>query len=177
MNNEEYVENLIKEIEAFNKYLEIRAGIVPNEEFSGKIVEDATVEELEKCKTLYKSATKIIDYYIYMKKGTDYINKLYNPTQSMLFLISGTLSSYIEMTNMFANKTTEYNEMLLDNNIKFNRAFISACLLYDDYPEQNSFIQKLNNNIKQNPFTKEEIDTIGKFSEDDTYIWKYVKLL
>jgi len=177
MNNEEYIQNLITEIDTYNKYLEKRAGIMPNEEFSGNIVEDATDEELEKCKTLYKSATKIIDYYIYMKRDTDYINKLYDPTQYMLFLISGALNNYIEIINVFADKTTEYNEMLLDNNIKFNRTLISPSLLYDDYPEKNPFIQKLNNNIKQNPFTLEEIDTISKFSEDDTYVWKYIKLL
>lgn len=177
MCNEKYIENLIKKIETFNKYLEIRAGIIPNDEFPFKTVENATGEELKKCKTLYNSANKIIDYYSYMKKSTDYINKLYEPTQYMLHLIGEKLNNYIEMFNTFADKTIKYNEILLDNNIKFNRALISSSLIYDDTPEQSDFIQKLCISIKQQPFTQEEKETINKFNEETLYVWKFVKLL
>ena len=38
MSNEEYIENLINEMNMFNQHLETRAGIQPNEEFLGKTV-------------------------------------------------------------------------------------------------------------------------------------------
>ena len=95
----------------------------------------------------------------------------------MLFLLSSNLTDYFAMLDNFMNKTQEYNEVLLDNKLKFNRALICSSILYDDYPEQNQFIQKLKSSIKHTPLTKEELDTISKFSDDDMYVWKYVNLL
>ena len=177
MNNEEYIEKLINEIKQFNKYLEIRAEILPNEEFCGKTVESATLDEIDKLKKFYESAISIIEYYSYTKRSTNYINQLSPLISYMLFLLSSNLTDYFAMLDNFMNKTQKYNEVLLDNKIKFNRALICSSILYDDYPEQNQFIQKLKSSIKHTPLTKEELDTISKFSDDDMYVWKHINLL
>lgn len=177
MSNEEYIENLINEMNMFNQHLETRAGIQPNEEFLGKTVENASPSEIGKCLRLYDTAMNVIDYYIYMKKGTNCINKLYEPTQYMLFLIGNRLNDYCKMTDDYADKTIAYNEMLLDNSIEFNRALICSVLLLDDYPYENSFIQKVKKNIEHSPLRKDELELISKFSNEDIQIWKDDKLL
>ena len=105
MNNEEYIEKLINEIKQFNKYLEIRAEILPNEEFCGKTVESATLDEIDKLKKFYESAISIIEYYSYTKKSTDYINQLFPLISYMLFLLSSNLTDYFAMLDNFMNKT------------------------------------------------------------------------
>ena len=177
MSNEEYIENLINEMNMFNQHLEIRAGIQPNEEFCGKTVENASPAEVAKCLRLYDTARNIINYYLYMKKATDCINKMYEPIQYMLFLIGDKLNNYCKMSDDYASQTIKYNEMLLDNNINFNRALICSVLLLDDFPNENQFIQKLKKNIEYLPLRQDELAVISKLSNVNMQIWKDDKLL
>lgn len=177
MSNEEYIENLINELNLFNQHLEIRAEIQPNKEFYGNTVKNASSAEMSQCRNLYDRAMSIIDYYLYMKKATDFINKIYEPIQYMLFLIGSYLNDYFRMSDNYASKTIEYNEMLLDNNLEFNRALISPVLLLDDFPNENSFIQKLKVNIEYSPLRQDELYDISKMSDVNIDIWKNDKLI
>lgn len=177
MNNEDYIKNLINEMMSFIAHLKIRAGIVPNEEFCVKVVENASPEEIEKFNYFYDNAIKIIDYYSLMKKSTNYINEFSDLIGTMLFLLGSNISNDFSLLDKFYDKVQEYNTVLLDNNMSFNRALISCSILYDDFPEQNEFIQKLKNSIVHLPLTNEELKTISKFSASTTQIWKCAKLL
>ena len=72
MNNEEYIEKLINEIKQFNNYLEIRAEILPNEEFCGRTVESATLDEIDKLKKHFNPKEK--NFILYDKKDIYVMN-------------------------------------------------------------------------------------------------------
>jgi len=153
MNNEEYIENLIKEIETFNKYLEIRAGgIMPN------TVDNATVEEIEKSNSLYESTIEIVKYYSYMKKKLDNIHKLYENTSEMLFLITSNCQFY--RVDKLTNAVRNYYHILINNNVKFNRATIPYMILYGEEKEIPILTETILKSIKYIPLCQEEKNQI-----------------
>lgn len=177
LNNEDYIKILMDNMSDFVDKLYVQVGINKDEEFIINTIENATPQDIEKFEYYYDTAIYIINYYINRKKCTNYINEFADFIGTMLFLLGGNIKNDFDLYDKFYDKIQEYNTMLLDNNIPFNRTIIPISILYDDFPENNQFIQKLKNNINQFSFTDEELNIIRNFNEDSKYIWENAKLI
>ena len=126
VNNEYYIKTLTDNMSDFVERLNI---LNVDKDLYPNTIENATAEEIEKFRYYYDNAINIVDYYINIKKSTNYINEFAEFIGNMLFLLGSNIENSAQLLDNFYDKVQEYNTMLLDNNMPFNRAIIPLSIL------------------------------------------------
>lgn len=174
MEDEKYLEDLNIKIDVYTTFLKGIEEVMFKYEYElyYKFLYQDILTNPSVYDDLIKEVQTVVKYYINKKQYTPYVKTLYeNISQMSIYLPSFTLIENL------ADEVQRYYEILLENNILFNRATISSALLYVDKPEINSLVELLKQNIKNVPLSDEENITIEQFSESERYIWEYVELL
>jgi len=155
MVNIEYTRYILNEINIFISRIKQKVKIYENIDFPMQVeIKNLSPEDIEKYNSLYEAVIEIVKYYSYMKKNLDDIHKLYEMTSEMLFLISSNFQT-CRIDNL-TNAVREYYHILMNNNIKFNRATIPCMILYGDEKEIPILTETILRSIKYIPLCQEE---------------------